>query len=196
METCYIKLWSSQAHNMKPCYIKLWSPKAHSTKPCYIKLWSPQAHNMEPCYIKLWSSHAHNMKPCYIKLWSPQANDMEPCYIKLWSSQTHNMEPCYIKLWSPQAHNIISKSDLVSTFEIHLCGHKRKLGPPSPILQISPSRCVISKEESVQQKWIDELWFRKQFSTCLNSSALGCHPGWPPLPPLSGPAAGITCFIR
>ena len=43
---------------------------------------------------------------------------------------------------------------------------KRKLGPPPPILQImilqlSPPRCVISKE-SVQQKWIDELWFRKQ----------------------------------
>ena len=40
-----------------------------------------------------------------------------------------------------------------------------------PILQImipklSPPRCVISKE-SAQQKWIDELWFRKQFSTCL-----------------------------
>jgi hypothetical protein len=39
--------------------------------------------------------------------------------------------------------------------------------PPPPILQImilklSPPWCVISKE-SVQQKWIDELWFRKQF---------------------------------
>ena len=48
---------------------------------------------------------------------------------------------------------------------------KRKLVPPPPILQImmlklSPPRCVISKE-SVQQKWIDELWFRKQISTCL-----------------------------
>ena len=48
---------------------------------------------------------------------------------------------------------------------------KRKLGPPPPILQImifkqSPPRCVISKE-SVQQKWIDQLWFRKQLSTCL-----------------------------
>jgi hypothetical protein len=37
---------------------------------------------------------------------------------------------------------------------------KRKLGPPTPILQImipklSPPRCVISQEESVQQKWID-----------------------------------------
>jgi hypothetical protein len=43
--------------------------------------------------------------------------------------------------------------------------------PPPPILQImilklSPPRCAISKE-SVQQKWIDELWFRKQLSTCL-----------------------------
>jgi hypothetical protein len=50
---------------------------------------------------------------------------------------------------------------------------KRKLAlpPPPPILQImmlklSPPRCIISKE-SVQQKWIDELWFRKQLSTCL-----------------------------
>jgi hypothetical protein len=39
---------------------------------------------------------------------------------------------------------------------------KRKLGPSPPILQIiilklSPPRCVISKEESVQQKGIDEL---------------------------------------
>ena len=43
--------------------------------------------------------------------------------------------------------------------------------PPPPILQImklklSPPRCVISKE-SVQQKWIDELWFIKQLSACL-----------------------------
>ena len=45
---------------------------------------------------------------------------------------------------------------------------------------------VISKE-SVQQKWIDELWFRKQLSTCLffwtlnyNSWAPGRRPGWPP----------------
>jgi hypothetical protein len=63
---------------------------------------------------------------------------------------------------------------------------KRKLAPPPPILQImilklSPPRCVISKE-SVQQKWIDELWFRKQLSTCLflwtfnyNSCAPGHH---------------------
>jgi hypothetical protein len=48
---------------------------------------------------------------------------------------------------------------------------KTILGHPPPILQImilklSPPRCVISKE-SVQQKWIDELWFRKQLSTCL-----------------------------
>ena len=42
---------------------------------------------------------------------------------------------------------------------------KRKLSPPPPppflqimILKLSPQRCVISKE-SVQQKWIDELWF-------------------------------------
>jgi hypothetical protein len=70
---------------------------------------------------------------------------------------------------------------------------KRKLGPPPPILQImilklSPRRCVISKE-SVQQKWIDEFWFRKQLSTCLfvwtlnyNSWAPGSCPGWPSLP--------------
>ena len=61
--------------------------------------------------------------------------------------------------------------------------------PPPPILQImilkqSPPRCVIIKE-SVQQKLIDELWFRKQLSTCLNSWAPGhCH-GWPLPPPLS-----------
>ena len=48
---------------------------------------------------------------------------------------------------------------------------KRKLGTPPPIdqimmLKLSPPRCIISNE-SVQQKWIDELWFRKQLSTCL-----------------------------
>ena len=46
---------------------------------------------------------------------------------------------------------------------------KRKLATPLlqiMILKLSPPRCVISKE-SVQQKWIDELWFRKQLSTCL-----------------------------
>ena len=49
---------------------------------------------------------------------------------------------------------------------------KGKLAPPPPpipqimILKLSPPRCVISKE-SVQQKWIDQLWFRKQLSTCL-----------------------------
>ena len=42
--------------------------------------------------------------------------------------------------------------------------------PPPPILQImilklNPPRCVISKE-SVQQKWIDELWFRKHLFIC------------------------------
>jgi hypothetical protein len=77
---------------------------------------------------------------------------------------------------------------------------KKKTWPPPPILQImilklSPPRCVISKE-SVQQKWIDELWFRKQLSTCLfvwnlnyndlvhllNSWALGRRPGLPPSP--------------
>jgi hypothetical protein len=47
----------------------------------------------------------------------------------------------------------------------------RNLGPHPPILQImtlnlSSPRCVISKE-SVQQQWIDELWFRTQLSTCL-----------------------------
>jgi hypothetical protein len=50
---------------------------------------------------------------------------------------------------------------------------KRKLAPPPPpilqimILKLSPPQCVISKQ-SVQQKWIDELWFRKQLiSACL-----------------------------
>ena len=58
------------------------------------------------------------------------------------------------------------------------------------ILKLSPPRCVISKE-SVQQKWINELWIWKQLSTCLfvwtinyNSWAQGRCPGWPP-PPLS-----------
>ena len=39
----------------------------------------------------------------------------------------------------------------------------------------------------IQQKWIDELWFRKQLSTCLfvwifdyNPWAPGRRPGWPP----------------
>jgi hypothetical protein len=70
-------------------------------------------------------------------------------------------------------------------------GQKETWHPP-PILQImilklSPPRCVISKE-SVQQKWIDKLWFRKQLTTCLfvwtlnyNSWAPGCRPGWPRL---------------
>jgi hypothetical protein len=74
---------------------------------------------------------------------------------------------------------------------------KENLAPPPPILQImilklSSPRCVISKE-SVQQKWIDEVWFRKQLSTCLfvwtlnyNSWALGCRLGWHPPPSLSG----------
>ena len=47
---------------------------------------------------------------------------------------------------------------------------KRKLGPPSSNSPNndtqSPPRYAISKE-SVQQKWIDEMWFRKQLSTCL-----------------------------
>ena len=70
---------------------------------------------------------------------------------------------------------------------------RRKLTPPPPLpqimtLKLSPPRCVISKE-SVQQKWIDELWFRKQLSTCLfvwtlNYKLMG--PGAPPrLTPLS-----------
>ena len=58
------------------------------------------------------------------------------------------------------------------------------LGSPPPILQImilklSSPRRVISKE-SVQQKWIDELWFRKQLSTCLFES-----------PKLIGPVAPL-----
>jgi hypothetical protein len=57
---------------------------------------------------------------------------------------------------------------------------KRKLGSPPPILQIvilklSPPRCIISKE-SVQQTWIDELWFRKQLSTCLFVMGPGAPP--------------------
>ena len=65
---------------------------------------------------------------------------------------------------------------------------KRKLGHPPPILQImilklSPPRCVISKD-SVQQNWIDELWFGKQLSTCLFVWTLIYNPC---PPPLSGP---------
>jgi hypothetical protein len=47
---------------------------------------------------------------------------------------------------------------------------QKETWPSPPILQImilklSPPRCVISKE-SVQQKWIDELWFRKHLFLC------------------------------
>ena len=61
---------------------------------------------------------------------------------------------------------------------------KRKLGPSSPNLQIMILKSI---KESVQQKWIDELWFRKQLSTCLfvwtldyNSWSPEWRPGWPP----------------
>jgi len=65
---------------------------------------------------------------------------------------------------------------------------KRKLGHPPPILQImilklSPPRCVLSKD-SVQQKWIDELWFGKQLSTCLFVWTLNYN-SCPPLAPSS-----------
>ena len=64
------------------------------------------------------------------------------------------------------------------------------------ILKLSLPRCVIPvSKESVQQKLIDELWFRKQLSTFvylgpINSWALGSRPDCPPPPPpptLSGP---------
>jgi hypothetical protein len=69
---------------------------------------------------------------------------------------------------------------------------KWNLAPP-PILQImilklSPPWCVISKE-SVQQNWIDELWFRKQLSTCLFVWILAD----PPPSPLSGPEGTHWC---
>jgi hypothetical protein len=60
---------------------------------------------------------------------------------------------------------------------------RRKIAPPPPpilqimILKLSPPRCVISKE-SLQQKWIDELWFRKQLKLPLNSWAPGRRPVW------------------
>ena len=76
-------------------------------------------------------------------------------------------------------------------------GQKETWPPPIlqiMILQLSPPRCDISKK-SVHQRWIDELWFRKQLSTCLfvwtlnyndlvhllNSWAPGLRLGWPPL---------------
>ena len=72
-------------------------------------------------------------------------------------------------LW--QAHTISNSITLMAAKRVLGPQGKRKLGSPPPILQImilklSPPRCVISKE-SVQQKSIDELWFRKQLSTCL-----------------------------
>jgi hypothetical protein len=72
-------------------------------------------------------------------------------------------------LW--QAHTISNSITLMAAKRVLGPQGKRKLGSPPPILQImilklSPPRCVISKE-SVQQKWIDKLWFRKQLSTCL-----------------------------
>ena len=80
---------------------------------------------------------------------------------------------------------------------------KWKLSPPPPILQImilklSPPRCVISKEP-VQKKWIDELWFRKQLSTCLFVWIFNYN-SWAPRRrpddhPLNGPEYNIIRFI-
>jgi len=61
---------------------------------------------------------------------------------------------------------------------------KGNLPPPSSNspnndTQTKSTRCVISKE-SVQQKWFDELWFRKQLCIVYLSWAPGCRPGWPP----------------
>jgi hypothetical protein len=69
---------------------------------------------------------------------------------------------------------------------------KRILTPPPPIpqimiLKLSPPRCVISKE-SVQQKWIDELWFRKQLSSCLFVWTLNYK--------LMGPLSGSAHYKR
>jgi hypothetical protein len=57
---------------------------------------------------------------------------------------------------------------------------QKETWPPPPILQImilklSPPRYIISKK-SAQQKWIDELWFRKQLSTlaALHLAAICC----------------------
>ena len=49
-----------------------------------------------------------------------------------------------------------------------LLGARAKWTPPPPnlqimILKLSPQWCVISKE-SVQQKWIDELWIRNNWN--------------------------------
>jgi hypothetical protein len=68
-------------------------------------------------------------------------------------------------------------------------GQKETWPPPSiikiMILKLSPPWCVISKE-LVQQKWIDELWFRKQLSACLFVWSLNYNDlvhllnSWPP----------------
>ena len=75
---------------------------------------------------------------------------------------------------------------------------KGNLPPPSilqiMILKLSLPRCVIPvSKESAQQNLIDELWFRKQLSTCLFGPPKLMGPREPPrLPPpplstLSGP---------
>ena len=63
---------------------------------------------------------------------------------------------------------------------------QKETWPSPPILQImilelNPPRCVISKK-SVQQKWIDEFWFRKQLSTCLFVMGPGAPPRLTPTP--------------
>ena len=74
-------------------------------------------------------------------------------------------------------------------------GPKAKGTTPPPnlqimILKLSPQWCVISNE-SVQQKWIDELWIRKQLSTCLFVWTLNYNDlvhllnSWAPVDPLS-----------
>jgi hypothetical protein len=81
-----------------------------------------------------------------------------------------------LPLWG--RHNVVVLSILLSVWwyiqdcqENFWAPGQKETCPPPPILQVkifklSPPQCVISKE-SVKKKKIDELWFRKQLSTCL-----------------------------
>ena len=69
---------------------------------------------------------------------------------------------------------------------------QKETWPSPPILQIrilkpSSPRCVISKEGSVQPKWIDELWFRQKAFYLFNLMGPGAPPRLtPPLPSSMG----------
>jgi len=65
---------------------------------------------------------------------------------------------------------------------------KRKLSPssnsPNNDTQTKSNTVHVISKESVQQKWIDELWFRKQLSTCLFVWTLNYN-SWAPADPPS-----------